>query len=212
MVKKILLLYKLYKEKKKWRVQNPCNNTVMGSYFNRSLVHVGKATYGQINVINYSDNYELYIGSFCSIAPEVIFIVCGEHPVNHISTYPFKANYCIDKYEAISKGNIVVEDDVWIGVRTTILSGVTIGQGAVIAAGSVVTKDVPPYAIVGGVPAKIIRMRFSSKQVERLLKIDYSKITEKMIKEHIDELYRKVGDEMQFDWLPTKQLESDELS
>lgn len=181
MIQRILSTYKLYCEKKKWRAQNSHNQTVMGKWFDRNLVHVGKETYGQLNVINYSDNYELHIGHFCSIAPEVLFVVCGEHATDRISTYPFEVNFFGKKHEAISKGNIIIGDDVWIGVRSTILSGVTIGQGAVIAAGSVVTKDVPPYAIVGGVPAKILKMRFTNAQIQKLIKINYSKINRNVI-------------------------------
>lgn len=106
--------------------------------------------------------------------------------------------------EARSKGSIVIKDDVWVGANSLILSGVTIGQGAVVAAGSVVTKDVPPYAIVGGNPAKIIRYRFEEKIIKKLLKIDYSKINpdkiipnikywyEQVTEKNIDELLGKI--------------------
>ena len=134
MMQGVRSLFRLYLEKKKWRAENQHNHTAMGQMFNRALVHVGKDTYGQLNVINHSDCYKLNIGNFCSIAPEVLFVVCGEHAPDKISTYPFSVRYGGKKYEAISKGDIKVQDDVWIGVRSTILSGVTIGQGAVIAA------------------------------------------------------------------------------
>lgn len=78
-----------------------------------------------------------------------------------VSTYPFKRKLFHGGEEAVSKGDIIVGDDVWVGYGATILSGVHIGQGAVIAAGAVVNKDVPPYAIVGGIPAKVIKYRFS---------------------------------------------------
>ena len=110
-----------------------------------------------------------------------------------------------EEQEGTSKGNITVDDDVWIGFRSTILSGVHIGQGAVIAAGSVVTKDVPPYAIVGGVPAKVIKYRFPSNIINELLKIDYKKMTEDMIKEHINELYNELESIEQLEWVPKKQ-------
>ena len=113
------------------------------------------------------------------------------------------------KAEAISKGDITI-DDVWIGFRATILSGVHIGQGAVVAAGAVVTKDVPPYAIIGGVPAKIIKYRFSPEVIEQLLKLDYSKLTDDMIWERIDDLYNSLdgkspeGVEKLLAWFPKK--------
>lgn len=79
----------------------------------------------------------------------------------------------------------MIKDDVWIGAQATIMSGVTIGQGAVIGAKALVTKDVPPYAIVGGVPAKVIKYRFEKEIIDELLKIDFSKFDYKVIKEHI---------------------------
>lgn len=116
------------------------------------------------------------IGKFCSIGPEV-HIGLGKHPLNLKSTYPgFYAKdssyyglipeyTCpIQEYEAVCIGH-----DVWIGCRAMILDGVTIGHGAVIAAGAVVSKDVPPYAIVGGVPAKIIKYRFTLEQIQEML-------------------------------------------
>ena len=125
--------------------------------------------------------------------------------MQNISTFPFKVSFSLEEYEATSKGNIVIDDDVWIGYGATILSGVHIGQGAVIAAGAVVTKDVPPYAIVGGVPAKVIKYRFPQEMIEALLKIDYSKLDKNMISAHIDELYQELTDLQQLDWLPRKE-------
>ena len=105
---------------------------------------------------------------------------------------------------SLSKGDIKVDDDVWIGYGATILSGVHIGQGVVVAAGSVVTRDVPPYAIVGGVPANVIKYRFSSDLIEELLMIDYSKLTKEEIKKHITDLYRPLIDKKQIAWMPKK--------
>lgn len=96
--------------------------------------------------------------------------------------------------ETQAKGNIIVNDDVWIGDSALILSGVEIGQGAVIAAGAVVTEDVPPYAVVGGVPAKIIKYRFRDDVIKELVKIDYAKVDRKFIERHEDIWYRKVMD------------------
>lgn len=119
------------------------------------------------------------IGKFCSIAPEVR-IGLGRHPTHFVSTYPgfyssaasaavsFGANKSFEEYLPIKIGN-----DVYIGTRAMIMDGLVIGDGAVIAAGAVVTKDVPPYAIVGGVPAKKLKYRFSESVVERLLEIQW---------------------------------------
>ena len=95
-------------------------------------------------------------------------------------------------------------EDLRIGYGATIMSGVHIGQGAVVAAGAVVTKDVPPYAIVGGVPAKVIKYRFEPDLIEELLKVDYSKLTKEDIEKHIDDLYTELKDPSQLDWMPKK--------
>ena len=104
-------------------------------------------------------------------------------------------------YETNTKGDIIVEDDVWIGIHAIILSGVHIGRGAIIAAGAVVTNDIPPYAIVGGVPAKLIKYRFDHDLINSLLKIDYSKLTNKIILEHMNDLYKKVHSSEQLNWI-----------
>ena len=191
--------------RKVWRKQNQHNGTTMQEIFNSSAVSVGNYSYGPLQVLLSNNQNRLTIGNFCSIASEVVFIPGSDHPVDTISTFPFKV-MCLHQQqgEAISKGDIVVDDDVWIGHGSTILSGVHIGQGAVVAAGSVVTKDVPPYAIVGGVPAKVIKYRFSPEIIEELLKIDYSKMDEKMIRSHVDELYEKLENINQLNWLPRK--------
>ena len=141
------------------------------------------------------------IGSYCSIAQEVTFILNADHRTDTISTFPFKVKVLGESLEGTSKGDIIVADDVWIGYRATILSGVHIGQGAVIAAGAVVTKDVPSYAIVGGVPARVIKYRFGEEVLTRLGKLDYSKLSEIWIKEHIDELYETVDKNTKISWM-----------
>ena len=83
--------------------------------------------------------------------------------------------------EGTSKGDIIVGDDIWIGYGAVILSGITIGQGAIIGAGAIVTKNVPPYAVVGENPAKIIKYRFEENIIKELLRIDFNKITDEAI-------------------------------
>lgn len=190
---------------KKWRRKSAHNSTAPKNYFNQDLVSVGNFSYGVLEVCHFGNENKLRIGSFCSIAPNVVFLLKDEHPLDRISTFPFIVKALdIDTYEATSKGDIVVSDDVWIGYGATIMSGVHIGQGAVVAAGAVVTKDVPPYAIVGGVPAKVIKYRFEPDVIEELLKIDYNKLTREMIEEHIDDLYTKLKDPSQLDWMLKK--------
>lgn len=191
--------------RRKWRKVNAHNRTNACNIFNDSTVHVGKGTYGGILVFNDVPTRNLIIGNYCSIAANVTFLLGHDHRVDCLSTFPYKTEILHEqKSEAISKGDIIIDDDVWIGYGTTIMSGVHIGQGAVIATGAVVTKDVPPYAIAGGVPAKVIKYRFSLDIIERLLKVDYSKLTKEIIREHINELYNELDDVRQLDWLPKK--------
>lgn len=131
---------------------------------------------------------QLIIGKFCMIASDVTFIMNGaNHLVNAISTYPFAIfgngwEHAMDGKTYPLKGNTVIGNDVWIGHRAVILPGVKIGDGAIIGAFSVVTKEVEPYTIVGGNPAQPLRKRFSDAQIESLLQIrwwdwDIEKIT-----------------------------------
>lgn len=178
----------------KWRKRNPSNFTVIENNFPQKIVTVGDYTYGSI-IVDYSGNKDerLIIGRFCSIANNVRFMTGGGHGYTNLSTYPFK-HYLVNRQisESRSKGTITIYDDVWIGQGATILSGVTIGQGAIIGAESVVAKDVPPYAIYVG--NKVIKYRFSQDIIKRLLKLDYSKMTAKDIKENIDLFYSGVDD------------------
>lgn len=199
-VRKITQFYK----KKKWRKEHKDCDIFFRNDFEYERVEVGNYTYGCIYALAHDDQHKIRIGSFCSISPNVSFIVSSEHFTNHVSTYPFKAMIVTGEEEGQSKGDIVIADDVWIGQNVTILSGVHIGQGAIIAAGAVVTKDVPPYAIVGGVPATIIKYRFSEDLINELMKIDYSKLTKEVIEEHLDDLYKELKDKEQLEWMPKK--------
>lgn len=190
--------------KLKWRKKNRHNLTQAKTYFDIDAVTVGKFTYGMLNVLTNGTNAHLTIGDYCSIADNVTFALSAEHSMNTISTYPFKAKLISGEAEAASKGDITVGDDVWIGNNSLIMSGVNIGQGAVVAAGAVVTKDVPPYAIVGGVPAKVIRYRFDEELIKELLKVDFGKLTVSMIKEHAEDLYKELKCTQQFDWMPKR--------
>ena len=179
--------------KKKYRKLNKHNSTFINNYCDLSKIIVGKKTYGDINVTDWSpSDTKLYIGSYCSIAPGVQFLLGGEHQINSISTFPFKVKEFGYSREAVSKGNIVIKDDVWIGINAIICSGVTVGQGAIIAAGAVVTKDVEPYSIVGGTPAKLIKYRFDKECITRLLKINISDLFDSFSNNDIVNIYEPV--------------------
>ncbi len=161
-----------------WFTWNRHNRTAPVNVFDHAKVSVGKGTYGGIEALFFGTPGErIEIGNYVSIGPHVVFLAGGEHRLDCATTYPFLA-YGEGVVEAVSRGPIVVRDDAWIGLGAKILSGVTIGQGAVVAAGAVVVRDVPPYAVVGGVPAKLIRWRFPEPVREKLATIDWSKMTE----------------------------------
>ena len=124
---------------------------------------------------------KLIIGKFCSIACGTKFLFnCANHTLKSLSTYTFPLFYEEWELEKANittawdnKGDIVIGNDVWIGYETVIMAGVHIGDGAIIAARAVVTKDVPPYTIVGGTPAKEIRKRFDTEVIQQLLKLKW---------------------------------------
>ena len=143
---------------------------------------------------HYPVNHDrLVIGKFCSIACGAKFIFTGaNHSLKSLSTYPFPIFFeewdldvknITDAWD--NKGNIIIGNDVWIGYEAVIHSGVTIGDGAVIGTHAVVTKDVPPYTIVGGVPAKPIRRRFDDATIAKLLELKWWDWPEERIKARI---------------------------
>ena len=148
---------------------------------------VGKWTYGFKNVKSLSRVAS--IGKFCSIADNIL-IVPNDHETEWITTHPAANQKYFGFVEtdlghaAETKRKVVIGNDVWIGTNSMIFEGVKIGDGAVIAAGSIIRKDVPPYAVVGGVD-RIIKYRFSQEIIEKLLKIQWWDWTDEKIKENI---------------------------
>lgn len=156
---------------------------------------MGRCTYIGNDCSIYAD-----IGRYCSIASQVNVAV-GKHPSSTwVSTHPaFFSNlrqcgmtYANESLFDEKTGNTTIGNDVWVGFGATILGGVTIGDGAIVAAGAVVTKDVPPYAIVGGVPAKVIRYRFTEEQITQLLQLKWWDKEDSWISAHA-ELFRDIS-------------------
>ncbi len=175
------------KHYRRWKEKNSHNFCEIQSYFNIDNVTVGRNSYGMINAHIYNNPQErLSIGSFCSIAEGVHFIF-SEHDYHRMCMFPF-CNYIMkEKEKNPTKGPIIIKDDVWIGQGCMILSGVTIHQGAVIGAGSVVAQDIPPYAVYAR--GEIIKYRFEPEIIEKLLRIDYGKLTHELIEDNLDLLY-----------------------
>ena len=134
---------------------------------------IGRGSYGGLGVVDYGGGTRVRVGAYCSIAAGVQVILGGEHRTDWVTTFPFSEidpRFAHIKGHPRTKGDINVGNDVWIGRDAFILSGVTIGDGAVVAARALVSRDVPPYGIVAGNPATLLRYRFPADVIERLLK------------------------------------------
>ena len=132
-------------------------------------VSIGNKTYGFTpeSAFLVSEETPLRIGAYCSIAKEAMFLCRAHHQYDVPTTYPMRAPILTDA----EKRGITIGNDVWIGLRAIIMSGVTVGDGAIIGTAAIVTRDVPPYAIVVGSPAKVLKYRFDSETIERLASI-----------------------------------------
>lgn len=170
---KLLVLFRHLKVRFKKQINKIDNQGLV----KLGILQIGDYSYGKINALFWDKETKLIIGKFVSIADGVTFILGGNHRSDWITTYPFPAftrelNLAFDiKGHPTTKGDITIGHDVWIGQNATILSGVTIGNGAVIGAASVVTKDIPSYAICVGNPARIIGYRFEPEIISQLEKI-----------------------------------------
>ena len=154
------------------------NNRIDPTVVVYRMAKIKGASIGRYSYIGNDTDVECAdIGQFCSISDHCR-IGMGGHTLNHLSTCPLFTQ----KAEA---NRALIGNDVCVGSHVLINGGVTVGNGAVIGAGAVVVKDVPPYAIVGGVPAKVIRYRFSPEIIQRLLELEWWNMDEKMLKENI---------------------------
>jgi chloramphenicol O-acetyltransferase type B len=140
-------------------------------------ISIGRFTYGNPSLKVWGEYESIVIGAFCSIADDVDILGGGEHRSDWVTTFPLRIAFGdpragLDGHPA-SKGPTRIGNDVWIGHGACVLSGVTVGDGAVIGARAVVTRDVSPYTIVGGNPARVLKARFSDKQILQLLAIQW---------------------------------------
>ena len=162
-------------------ITNP--NIIVGDYTMYNDFVSDPAQFEKNNVLyHYPVNKDrLIIGKFCSIACGAKFLfTSANHTLKSLSTYPFPLFYDewdLDKKQVAdawdNKGDIVIGNDVWIGYESVILSGVHIGDGAIIGTRAVVTKDVPPYTVVGGIPAKEIKKRFDEETINKLQQLQW---------------------------------------
>lgn len=137
----------------------------------KELYEVGVGTYGEPTILHWGEPITLKVGSYCSIAGGVKIFLGGSHRTDWITTYPFSIFRESAKHITWypdPKGDVIIGNDVWIGEDAVILTGVNIGNGVVIGASSVVASDVPPYSIVAGNPAKVIKMRFEEDAISIL--------------------------------------------
>ena len=155
-------------------------NPDRGTYFDRN-----------VNIISWSDQYQIRLGKYNSIGRDCNFFLHANHRVDWITTSSQlwgpvdqeTSDLHMKMGHPSCKGDIIIENDVWIGANSTIMSGVRIGNGCVVGAGSTVAKDIPPYSIVAGNPAKIVKKRFTEDQIEKLLEISWWEWEEQKIKD-----------------------------
>ena len=160
-------------------------------YFKGYKYIIGDYTYGKPKIVFENENANFVIGKYCSVADEVVIFLGGNHRVDWVTTYPFNVfnqEFFDSKGSSSTKGNVEIGNDVWTGFRTTILSGVRIADGAVIAACSVVTKDIGPYEIWGGNPARLLKKRFDDGQIQKLLEIQWWHWNDDKVKDNVTTL------------------------
>lgn len=169
-----------------------------------SLINIGVGTYGTDHIVLHSWNLstKLHIGKYCSIADEIHVYLGGNHNMNSVTTFPFSIDSTPDNLfgtkgsQPLSKGDIHIGNDVWIGSNVSIMSGIEIGSGSVIAAFSHVVKDVLPYEVVGGNPARHIKFRFSKDIINQLLEIAWWDWPQDKILRNVTPLLSKPSDEL----------------
>lgn len=150
---------------------------------NSHLLELGRLSYydRNMNIITWSDKFKIKVGNYCSIGRECNMFLDSNHRMDWVTTSTTLRGWVTPEIDSMlktmghptCKGDIIIGNDVWIGAKTTIFGGVKIGDGAVIGSCSVITKDVEPYSVVAGNPAKHIKYRFTEQQIEKLKKIEW---------------------------------------
>lgn len=160
-------------------------------FVGKSFVKIDEFTYGfeNLSIKQWNEGASLTIGKFCSIAPNITIFLGGNHRVDWVTTFPFGHIFTEQlggnniEGHPITNGNVIIGNDVWIGYGATIMSGINIGDGAVISANATVVKDVKPYEIVGGNPAKSIKKRFTDEVIQLLLELSWWNLSTSDIQE-----------------------------
>lgn len=212
--KKLVPVKKQGSGNKEMEAQSFYTKDILSEYIAKGGFEIGEFTYGTPIIRWWGEDAKLKIGRFCSIAANVKIYLGGNHRPECITSYPFPSppmnqdwsnanNRGLPTLPA-TNGNVVIGNDIWIGDDAIILSGVTVGDGAVIAARSVVTKDVPPYAIVGGNPARIICHRFPEEEIAMLCELKWwdwdivkiNKFIPYLCDSDVTAFYKTIKDEM----------------
>ena len=189
-------MFGLFKKKKLKKYKNYFLKDNLKEDIKNNYAQIGDWTYGNLTVMRWNTNDKLIVGKYSSIGPDVSIIFGGNHRQDWITTSPlpagtFQAYKKFPKAKNIkdfiySKGEVKIGNDVWIGAKTIILSGSTIGDGVCIAAGSVVSGEIEPYSIVAGNPAKEIKKRFSEDIIKKLLTIKWWNFSDEKVNEYSD--------------------------
>ena len=134
----------------------------------KNKYNVGKGTYGDPKIEHWGESTTLKVGNYCSISGGVKILLGGNHRGDWVTTYPFsvfRESAKDIKGHPVSRGDVIIGHDVWIGIGAVILSGVNIGYGSIIGASAVVSRDVPPYSVVAGNPARVVKQRFTEDDI-----------------------------------------------
>lgn len=166
------------------------NQATMNRLKRAGRIQIGAHTYGVPILKDYVyDETKLIVGKYSALSETSIVMLGGEHAVDRVTTWPHRIVWRMEGAGQdgipVHTGDTVIGNDVWLTQRTFVRSGVHIGDGAVIAAGAVVTKDVPPYAVVGGNPAKVLRYRFTEEQRAALLEIKWWDWTDEEVRDAV---------------------------